>query len=115
MKLSYTITIFFKVIIGVVILGVLSILSNLPLTMQFDYVPCENQLMRFGEPGIRIEVTKSACIPAYLWGYLSGVVLGINVFVPAIIQILMNGYIITVVVKQKARKSNGAVIGKFDF
>ena len=94
--------------VGVSALVITSILANIPLIMQFDYLPCTT--FESGESGIRIEVAESACLPAYLWGYLSGFLLGINVLLPAIIQILMNAYIIKVLVQFKKHKT--IAIGK---
>ena len=93
---------------AIIILGLLSILANIPLTHQFDYVECFSYS---SGKGIRAEVVEDACIPAYLWGYLAGFLVFVNTLLPALLQILMNGYIIKVLIGLKIKQA-GAYVGK---
>ena len=91
-------------------MGVAAILANIPLTQQFNYVKCKTYT-GMGSDGIKVEVAASACEPTYLWGYLTGFLVGLNTLLPAILQILMNAYIIKVLVELKKRKGS-VTIGK---
>ena len=101
-----------SVITTITILGVVSIVVNIPLIHQFKYTKCHS----FMAEGIKAEVAPSACEPSYLWGYLTGFTLVTNTLLPATTQILMNAYIIKVLVGMKRRRAAGRVVitGKQD-
>ena len=92
--------------VAIITLGLISILANIPLAHQFNYVEC---YLPTGGKGIRIEVADDACIPAYLKGYLAGFTVFLNTLLPAFLQILMNAYIIKVMISLQLTKAGGNV------
>ena len=89
-----------------VVMAVVSVLANIPLTQQFEYKKC----IGYTSEGLKVEVAPAACETSYLWGYLTGFLVGINTLLPAVLQISMNGYIVMVLVRLRKRK--GTTVGE---
>ena len=89
-----------------IVMGLLSILANIPLIHQFNYVKCNS--FAWGR-GIRAVVAEEACVAAYLWVYMAGFIVALNTLLPAVLQILMNAYIINVLCQLKRKKVSGNI------